>query len=45
MNWQDPDDFENPDAWTDEDCDLSELSPEDYPAWALDQLPEGEVQW
>lgn len=40
-----PDRFENPDRWSDEDYDLSELSPEEWPRWALGQLgAEGGVQ-
>ena len=37
MSWQDhPDGWEYQDAWTDDDMDLSELSPEEWPAWAQD---------
>lgn len=35
-------DFNDPDTWTDDDYDLSELSPEDWPAWAQDEYLDDE---
>lgn len=34
--------WDDPDTWTDEDYDLSETSPEEWPDWALDEDEEQE---